>query len=162
MNERGPTYLEVLVGSLLLLFALLTVTGMFITGYASVNSAGNTTMGLSATRQLMEDIRRLPFDSLANMDDFNTDDPNTLPASGPEREVARRWRYALAGDGVGWTFTDEEQARWTNLSDQGEALNGVGTINVTAQSATVSEVSVTVSVPGTWRDMRITTLIARL
>jgi Tfp pilus assembly protein PilV len=161
-SETGSTYLEVLVGSLLLLFSLLTVSGMFITGYRNVDTAGNTTMGMAGTRQLLEDMRRLPYANLVNLDGFDTDDPNTQPADDPEREVARRWRFAMAGEGVGWSFTAEEKTRWTDLDVQGDELDGVGRLAVTQQTATMTEVDVTVSVPGAWRDIRVTTLMADL
>jgi hypothetical protein len=141
---------------------MLAMSGMFIAGYANVNSAGNTTAGLAAARQLMEDARRLPFDNLTSLDGFNTDDPGSQPADDPELEVARRWRYALAGEGVGWDFTSAEKTRWTDLAAQGQELNGVGTIGVASPSANLREISVTVNVPGRWRNIRLTTLVARL
>ena len=162
MNCKGTTYIEVLIASVLLLFAMLAMSGMFIAGYANVHGAGNTTAGLAAARQMMEDARRLPFDNLVNLDGFDTDDPMSQPASDPELEVTRRWRYAVAGEGVGWTFSDTEKTRWTDLAVQGDELNGVGTINVVVQSANLTEITVTVSVPGRWRDIQLSTLVARL
>ena len=159
--DAGFTYLEVLVGGTLLLIGLLAVAGMFVTGYANVNGAGNTTMGLSAARQVLEDVRRLPYDNLVNLDGFDTEDPGTLPASDPEREVARRWRYAVAGEGVGWSFTDEEKARWPDLALQGDELGGVGTIDVTQQTASLTAIDIEVSVPGHWRTIQLSTLISR-
>jgi hypothetical protein len=119
-------------------------------------------MGMAGTRQLLEDMRRLPYANLVNLDGFDTDDPNTQPADDPEREVARRWRFAMAGEGVGWSFTAEEKTRWTDLDVQGDELDGVGRLAVTQQTATMTEVDVTVSVPGAWRDIRVTTLMADL
>jgi type II secretory pathway pseudopilin PulG len=161
-RDRGFTYIELLVATALLFVSLLVLAGMFLTGYSKVGGAGNTTMGLAAVRQILEDARRLPYDSLVNLDGFDTDDPATLPASGPERDVARRWRYALAGEGVGWTFTSDEQARWPTLADQGADLAATGRIEAVATSATITEITVTVSVPGRWRPIRVATLIADL
>lgn len=158
-GEAGFTYVEVLIAAVLLAFALFSMCGMFVAGYANVNEAGRTTMGLSAARQLMEDIRLLSPESLANLDGFDTDDAGTLPTDDPEREVARRWRYALAGAGVGWTFSADEIARWPDLADQGDPLGAAGSLEVAARSATLTEVTLTISVPGRWRDIRISTLV---
>ena len=104
----------------------------------------------------------MPYDNLINLDGFESDDPSTLPASGPEREVARRWRFTLAGEGVGWTFTDAEQARWPTLVDLGDELDASGSIEVVQQTATLTRITVSVSVPGKWRPIQISTLIADL
>ncbi|MCP3982307.1 MAG: type II secretion system protein [bacterium] len=166
MNPRtcqsGLTYVELLVAVGLLLTALLGVSTMFVLGYTNVNGAGNTTMGLAAARQVLEDARRLPYANLVNLNGFDTDDASTLPASGPELEVARRWRYAVAGEGVGWSFTSDEKARWPALSDQGDALRASGSIEAVQISATITRITVSVSVPGRWRPIELGTLIADL
>ena len=159
-REAGFTYVELLIASTLLAVSILALAGMFVTGYATVNSAGATTMGLSSARQVLEEVRRLPYDNLINLNGFETDDSTTLPSNGPELEVARRWRYALAGDGVGWTFTAAESARWPTLNDQGQDLDASGTIRVEQQTATLTKITVTVSVPGKWRPIQLSTLIA--
>lgn len=158
----GFTYLELLVASSLLIVSFLALAGMFVTGYSQVDGAGNTTMGLSAARQIMEDVRRVPYDDLVNLDGFDSEDPSTLPDDGPEREAARRWRYALAGEGVGWTFTDEEKVRWPTLADQGQSLSASGTIEVVPLSATTTRITVSVSVPGRWRPIEVATIVANL
>ena len=158
-RSEGFSYIEVLVSAALLLISLLTLAGMFVAGHASVSASGKTTMGVSAARQLLEDVRRLPFDDLSNLDGFDTEDPTSLPEDGLEREIARRWRYALAGEGSGWTFTDEEQIQWPLLSDQGQQLGAVGRIEVNAVSGTVREVTISVLVPGKWRPFRLATRI---
>lgn len=159
---RGSSFIEVLVASLLVAMTLLGMCGMFVLGYSHVNTAGKTTMGVSATRQLLEDVKLVPFDQLVNLDNFDTDNPSSLPAGGLEREVARRWRYALAGDGVGWSFTSAETTRWTDLSVQGKPLGARGQIDVVQQSKDLNQIVVRVSVPGRWRAIEISTLIARL
>lgn len=161
-GSAGITYVEVLVGAFLLMITLLALCSMFITAYAYVTSAGNSTMGLSAARQALEDVRQVPFDQLINLDGLDTENASSVPEDGAEREVARRWRYALAGEGVGWSFTDAEKARWPTLSIQGDDLGGVGTIEVVAQSPNLMQVTVSISVPGSWRPIRLSTLIARL
>ena len=161
-RDSGFTYLETLVAASLLLVSFLALAGMFILGYSQISGAGNTTMGLAAVRQVLEDARRLPYDNLVNLDGFDTDNPATLPDDGPEREVARRWRYALAGSGVGWTFPDEEQARWPTLAEQGDALRAAGRIQAVSASATITEITATVSVPGRWRPIRVATRIAKM
>jgi Tfp pilus assembly protein PilV len=158
-GEHGSTYVEVLIAGVLLAYALFSMCGMFVAGYANVNEAGRTTMALSAGRQLLEDVRLLPPEALADLDGFDTDDASTQPADDPQREVARRWRYALAGEGVGWSFSSSEIARWPDLAEQGEPLGAAGTIDIVARSATLTEVTLTISVPGRWRDVRISTLL---
>lgn len=160
--DAGFSYVEVLVAASLLAVSLLALCGMFVAAYRNVNGAGHNTMGLAATRQLFEEMRRLPFDNLINLDGVNTDDVTSLPAAAAELEVARRWRYALAGEGVGWSFTEEEKARWPSLAVQGDDLGAVGTISVAQVNADLVRISVTVSVPGNWRDIELSTLIARL
>ncbi len=161
-DDAGFTYIELMVAASLMFVSLLALAGMFVAGFAHVNGAGNATMGLASARQVLEDARRLPFDNLVNLNGFNTDDVTSLPASDPEREVARRWRYALAGEGVGWSFTDEEQARWPSLVDVGNSLGGVGNLRVVQQTATLTAITVEITVPGTWRRVEISTVIAKL
>jgi Tfp pilus assembly protein PilV len=161
-GSLGFTYVELLVAGSLLMVSFLALAGMFVMGYSQVNGAGNTTMGLAAARQLLEDARRLPYDTLINLNGFDTEDPSTLPGDNPEREVARRWRYALAGEGVGWSFTADEKARWPSLEEQGDSLSASGRIQATQVSATLTRVTVSVSVPGRWRPIQVATFIADL
>ena len=161
-RDSGFTYLEMIVSISILLVSFLALAGMFILGHAKISRAGNTTMGLAAARQVLENARSLPYDNLVNLDGFDTDDPTTLPDDNPEREVARRWRYALAGEGLGWTFSSEEQSRWPMLAEQGRVLRATGRIRAVAASATVTEIIATVSVPGRWRPIRVGTLIAKM
>ena len=69
---------------------------------------------------------------------------------------------ALAGPGVGWTFSDDEMARWPSLAHQGASQDATGTIDVASPSATLRRVTVSVSVPGRWRPIEISTLITEM
>lgn len=160
-KEKGFTLVEALVAGVLLAFALLAMSGMFVTGYANVAVAGNTTTGLAAARHALEDVRALPFDSLVALDGFDTDDAGSLPADGPEREFARRWRYMMSGAGVGWSFSDEEIARWPQPADDLGAAGASGRIEVVLQSPTLARVRVLVAIPGSWRNVELFTLVTR-
>jgi hypothetical protein len=127
-----------------------------------VSSAGKSTVGVAAARQMLEDVRLLPFEAIPTLDGFDTDNPGTQPAADPARELARRWRFALAGEGSGWSFTSAELQRWTDIDDQQGRVRGTGTIDVVAQSGTLSQVTVTVAVPGSLRPVTLTTLVARI
>lgn len=159
-SESGFTYIEVLLASTILAVTLLAVCGMFVAGHSNVASAGKMTVGMSAARQVMEELKRVPFANLDALDDFDTDDPDSQPANDPEREIVRRMRYVLSGEGVGWTFTAEELERWSGLSDHGHKVNAVGTIQVTNESATLKRVTVRIAVPGRWRDIEYSTFMA--
>jgi Tfp pilus assembly protein PilV len=161
-DERGFTFVEVLVAGALLTTSLLAMCAVFLVAYSNATSAGKGTVGVAAAAQMLEDIRALPFETVATLDDFDTDDPSTLPANDPSREVARRWRYALAGEGVGWSFSDTEKTRWTDLTAGSGQLRGTGTINVAALSTTLAEITVTVAVPGRFRPIVLMTRVARI
>ncbi len=160
-GERGFTFVEVLIAAALLAVSLLAMCGVFVVAYANLTAGGRDSVGVAATEQLLEDVRGLPFDAVTALDNFNTDDASTLPGSDPAREIARRWRYAIAGAGVGWSFSTAEQTRWTNLSGTSGPVGGAGSIDVNAISATLSEVTVTVSVPGRWRPIVLATRVAK-
>jgi len=165
---QGFTLLEVLVGSAVLSVALLAMAAMFPTGYTNITDAGKMTMAVTAGRQILEDISALPFDNIGTLNGplgtgFDTTDPATLPAGEPERTIARRWRYALAGEGDGFTFTATEKAEWSTLSTgQGISLNGRGLISVAGLSATLVQVTVTITYPGKPTGVQLVTNITRL
>lgn len=160
-DTPGFTLIEALVALTILGVAILGIASMAATGYRNVDDAGKMTMALTAGRQMLEAVRSLPFDSLTNLDGFDTGTPATLPAADPERDSARAWRYALAGPGNGFTFTAAEKARWATLSMGGALAGGRGQISVVAPSATRRLVTVTVSIPGRWGSLQLATLIAR-
>ena len=161
-GQRGATYIEVLVAGVILALGLLGLCNMLVLGFADVTSSGKTTAGVGAARQVLEDVKLLPFDNITNLQGFSTDTSSSQPASDPEREVARKWRYALAGEGAGWSFSTAEKTRWTDLSVQGGNLAGVGSITVTSPSTNVREVTISVRVPGRFSNIRIATRIVRL
>jgi prepilin-type N-terminal cleavage/methylation domain-containing protein len=159
----GFSLLEVLVGAAILAVALLAMAAMFPTGYTNITEAGKMTMALTAGRQILEDISALPFDNINSLNNFDTLTPGSLPPGEPERTIARRWRYALAGEGSGFTFTVTEKAEWSTLSTgQGVSLNGRGLISVNGLSATLIQVTATITYPGRPTGVRLVTNITRL
>jgi Tfp pilus assembly protein PilV len=152
-----------MIGLTILVVGILGVAGMFGTGYTNVAEGGRMTLAVTAARQMLEDIRTIPFNNLPNLNGFDTNNPGTQPANNPEREIARKWRYALAGDGTGWGFTTAEKARWQNLG-VGNALFGArGQITVgdtTPQNPTMRQATITVPVPGRGASVQLTTLIS--
>jgi Tfp pilus assembly protein PilV len=157
----GFTVIEALIAVTILAVAILGIVSMAATGHGNVYDAGKMTMGLAAARQMLEDARAVPFDNLTNLDRFNTGNAGTLPAGEPERTIARRWRYALAGAGNGFVFTTAEMAQWSSLSMGNAPVGGTGQISVVNQGANLRLVTVTVSIPGRWRSLQLATLIAR-
>jgi prepilin-type N-terminal cleavage/methylation domain-containing protein len=162
MGDRGFSLLEILVAMIILAVALLAIARMFETGYTTATAGGKMTMGLTGARQMLEDIRTIPFGNLLNLDGYDTNTQATLPANDPELEIARKWRYALAGDGVGWGFTTAEKAKWRVLSSEGTTFGGRGQISVVSQSATLRLVTVTVAVPGRGVNIQLATLISAM
>lgn len=171
-GARGVTLIEILIAGAILAVALLAIANMFPTGYTNVTEAGRRTMSLTAARQILEDVRSLPYDNVTALNGFNSTNPATLPAAQPERDIARRWRYALAGDGDGFTTNATEQARWATLST-GVPLGGSVQVSVVATcpaapcppnpvSGTLQQVSVTVTFPARAGSMQLATLVARM
>ncbi len=161
-EARGLTLIEILIGMTILSVGLLGIAGMFSTGYTDAAAGGKTTMAVTAARQILEDMRLIPFGNLANLNGFNTASVGTQPANDPERAIARKWRYALAGEGTGWNFTTAEKARWTVLSTGGAIFAGSGQISVVNQGANLRLVTVTVPIPGRGVNIQLATLISRL
>jgi type II secretory pathway pseudopilin PulG len=160
-DSRGFSLVELLVGMTFLMVSLLAIAAMFPMAYVTTHEAGKTTMTMTAARQLLEDVRSMDFDDLINLNGFDTSNPATLPADGTERELARRWRFALAGQGDGFTFTAQERSRWASLSNSGVAFGARGRIAVVAQSPTLMRVTVTISMPRR-ADRTMATLISRM
>lgn len=162
-GSGGFTLLEVLVGATILAVALLAMAAMFPVGYTNITEAGKMTMAITGARQVFEEVSALPFDNIINLDGFDTLDPATLPPGEPERTIARRWRYALAGEGDGFTFTATEKGEWSTLSTGGGiTLNGRGQVNVVTLSATLDQVTVTITYPGRSPSVQLVTNLTRL
>ena len=163
-SMAGFSLLEVLVGGAVLSVALLAIAATFPTGYKNITQAGKMTMALTAGRQILEDISALPFDNINSLNNFDTLNPGSIPPGEPERTIARRWRYALAGEGSGFTFTAAEKAQWSTLSTgQGVTLNARGLITVNGLSATLMQVTVRIELtPGLATGVRLVTNITRL
>ena len=167
MRTRGFTLIEILIGITILVVGVLGVATMFGTGYSNVGEGARLTLAVTAARQMLEDVRTIPFNNIVNLNGpggtgFNTSNLATLPAADPERNIARKWRYALAGDGTGWNFSTAEKAKWQNLGVGNVPFDGSGLIVVTSPSATMRLVTITVNVPGRGNTVQLATLISRL
>jgi prepilin-type N-terminal cleavage/methylation domain-containing protein len=170
MDARGFTLIEILIGITILAVGLLGVAGMFSTAYVDVNAGGKTTMAVTAARQIVEDLRLLPFPDVAALNGFNTNSapPTSPPLSPAALAMARKWRYMVAGDGAGWNFTTAEKQEWRMLSTGGPATGGTvvfggnAVIQVLSTSPTLRQVTVTVPVPGRGVNVSIATLISSL
>jgi type IV pilus modification protein PilV len=157
----GFTVIEVLIALTVLAVAILGIASMTATGHGNVDKAGKRTMALTAAREMLEDVHAVPFANLANLNGFDTGNAGTLPAANPERDIARKWRYALAGAGNGFNFTSAERAQWSTLSMGNIPAGGRGQISVVNQTATRRLITITVSIPGQWRNLQLATVIAQ-
>lgn len=158
-DAQGFATLEILAAATVVAITLLSIATMYLTTYASVERSGDTTVAVGLARRILEDVRSLPFHSLNAIDGLDTDDPTTLPADDPERDIARRWRYAVAGESAGWSYTAAEKAAWPSFASPGPATRG--RIEVTAPSSSIRAVTVTLTVPGRAGDVELATLISR-
>ncbi len=166
-GSGGFTLLEVLMGATILAVALLAMAAMFPVGYTNITEAGKMTMAITGARQVFEEVSALPFDNIITLDGFDTLNPATLPPGEPERTIARRWRYALAGEGDGFTCTATEKGEWSTLSTGGGiTLNGRGRIGVgpdpLVPSPTLNQVTITITYPGRSTGVTLVTNISRL
>jgi len=151
-NDRGFTLVEVLVAAMILTVALLTLATMFPTGYKQIADAGRLTLATNGANHLLEDLGSVPFTSVRNLDNFDSNSAGTLPAADPELAIARRWRYMLAGSGGGFSFTSGETAAWGTVTPIGaraqvqirQADNGG---NVCPAAATTCRAVVTITIP---------------
>jgi Tfp pilus assembly protein PilV len=164
--------IEILIGLTVMTIGLLGVAGMFSTAYTDVTAGGRTTMGLTAARQIIEDIRLLPFENIADLNNFNTNNAGSVPPVDATRDpgrtmartMARKWRYGLQGDGAGWNFTTAEKQEWSMLTTGGSVpFGGSATVTVASPSATLRQITITVPVPGrAGVNVSISTLVSRL
>lgn len=170
-RQTGFSLIELLIGMSLMAVALLSIATMFSTGYNDVHAGGRTTMATSAARQVLEDMQTLPFNSLSSLHGFDTGNAASLAAltaGTPEYTLARKWRYALAGEGTGWpAYSAAEKAMWSTLTISGVRLGVNGQISVVQDSPTLRRITVTVQLPARIAGappipVQLATLISRL
>jgi prepilin-type N-terminal cleavage/methylation domain-containing protein len=157
-DHCGFTLVEVLVAAMILVVALLTLASMFPVGYKQITDAGRMTMAVSGARHILEDVGDVPFANISNLNNFDTTNVGSLPANDPERSIARRWRYMLAGAGDGFTFTGAETTAW----GPSPSFGGRAQVQVANTSATLRTVTVTVTVPGLAPNVTVSTVIVRM
>ena len=71
-NHRGFTLVEVLVASMILIVALLTLASMFPVGYKQIADAGRMTVAVSGARHILEDVGDVPFANISNLNGVDT------------------------------------------------------------------------------------------
>jgi len=159
-DRRGFTLVEVLVASMILVVALLTLASMFPVGYRQIADAGRMTMAVSGARHILEDVGDVPFANISNLNGVDTGSNAGVIAGlgGTESAIARRWRYMLAGSGDGFTFTSAETTAWGSVTPFG----GRAVVTVANTSATLRTVTVVVTVPGLPGNVTLSTVIVRM
>ena len=152
-NDRGFTLVEVLVAAMILTVALLTLATMFPTGYKQIADAGRLTLATNGANHVLEDLGSVPFTSVRNLNNFDSNSSGSLPAADPELAIARRWRYMLAGSGSGFSFTTAETTAWGTVTPFGgraqvqiRQVDNAG--NVCPAAATTCRAVVTITMPG--------------
>ena len=152
-TDRGFTLVEVLVAAMILTVALLTLATMFPTGYKQIADAGRLTLATNGANHVLEDLGSVPFTSVRNLDNFDSNSSGSLPAADPELAIARRWRYMLAGSGSGFSFTTAETTAWGAVTPFGgraqvqiRQVDNAG--NVCPAAATTCRAVVTITMPG--------------
>ena len=152
-NDGGFTLVEVLVAAMILTVALLTLATMFPTGYKQIADAGRLTLATNGANHVLEDLGSVPFTSVRNLNNFDSNSLGSLPAADPELAIARRWRYMLAGSGSGFSFTTAETTAWGTVTPFGgraqvqiRQVDNAG--NVCPAAATTCRAVVTITMPG--------------
>jgi prepilin-type N-terminal cleavage/methylation domain-containing protein len=158
-DRRGFTLVEVLVAAMILVVALLTLASMFPVGYRQITDAGRMTVAVSGARHILEDVGDIPFANISNLNGVDTATNAGVIAglTGTEAAIARRWRYMLAGSGDGFTFTSAETTAWGTV----QPFGGRAVVTVANTSATLRQVTVTVTVPGLPTNITLSTVIVR-
>ena len=162
VGGRGISLVEILLALSIMMVGILGIVGMFSAGYTNVAEGGRMTLAIVGARQILEDVRTLSFTNIGNLNGFSTGNAGTLPAANPERDIARKWRYALAGDGTGWNFTTAEKQQWSILKSEGVTFGGSGQISVVSQGATMWLVTIAISVPGRGVTVNLSTLFSKM
>jgi len=174
-THRGFTLVEVLVASMILVVALLTLASMFPVGYRQITDAGRMTMAVTGARHILEDVGDIPFANIANVNGVDTASNTGVIAglAGTEGALARRWRYMLAGSGNGFTFTSAETTAWgtvqpfagramVQVCDPGVVPPAPPTACAAPTHASRRQITVTISVPGLPTNVTASTIIVRL
>ena len=159
-DGSGFTLVEVLVASMILVVALLTLASMFPMGYRQITDAGRMTAAVTGARHILEDVGDIPFNNISNINGVDTASNTGVIAGlgGTEAALARRWRYMLAGSGNGFTFTGAETTAWGTV----QPFGGRAVVTVANTSATLRTVTVTVTVPGLPAGVTLGTVIVRM
>ena len=153
-EQAGFSLIETMVALVFAAFALLGFAHAFTASYLHVVREGESTMGLAAARQVLEDVKMLDLADLDELNGFDSTNVETLPQDQPQRNVARRLRYAVGGTDGSWSVTEAERARWARTEGEGHSPDGRATITVESPSATLRRVVVSVWMPG--RDTPVT------
>jgi prepilin-type N-terminal cleavage/methylation domain-containing protein len=158
-DRRGFTLVEVLVASMILVVALLTLASMFPVGYKQIADGGRMTMAVSGARHILEDVGDVPFANISNLNGVDTASNSGVIAGlgGTEAAIARRWRYMIAGSGNGFTFTGAETAAWGTP----QPFAGRAVVTVANTATNLRTVTVTVTVPGLPGNVTMGTVIVR-
>ena len=166
-NERGFTLVEVLVASMILLIALLTLATMFPTGYKQIADAGRLTLATNGANHILEDLGSVPFANVRNLDNVDTDNSASMPGADPELAIARRWRYMLKGSGGGFTFTTAENTAWGTVTPIGaraqvQIRQVDNAANVCPNTATTCRAVVLITMPGLPSNVVLSTILVRM
>jgi type II secretory pathway pseudopilin PulG len=150
-NSAGFTLIEVLIAFLIITVALVAIVGMFPQGYRQVTDAGRLTLGVATARQILEDMRTVPFNNLVNLNGFDSQNPATIPV-GPsaEQAIATRWQN---------DFPPGEGQATVQVDDCGNVANPCA---LAAPNAALRQVRVTVSLTALTQSVQLTTLIVRM
>lgn len=158
-SQRGFATIEILAAVTLVAIMLLSIAAMYLTAHSTVERSGNSTVAVAVARQALEEMRSLPYDSLVELDGFDTTLISSLPSNDPERTLARKWRYAVAGESDGWSYTTAEKTKWSSFAGEGATMQG--RIDVTSPSTSLRAVTTTLIIPGHPNDVQLATLISR-
>jgi prepilin-type N-terminal cleavage/methylation domain-containing protein len=144
MRDRVPgrpgfSLIELVIAMTVLSVALLAIAGMFHVGYRDVASGTDITLATETGRQMLEELRTLPFDGLDLFlgGGWQTDAAVPLVADDdPFRDekllavdLARKWQYTFEGTGV-----PPANEGWVTLrsgrGDAGSVARGTARITV--------------------------------
>jgi prepilin-type N-terminal cleavage/methylation domain-containing protein len=157
--RRGFSLIELLIGLTILSIALLAIATMFHVGYSDVSSGATTTMATEAGRQILEEVRTLPFGSLDFLNDYNTGSAPSVPnPMNPDQAAAlammQKWRYVFAGVG-----TPPVDSGWVTLrSGRGDVVAGQSGSQLFEGAAQISVVTPATPAPPVSDRLRLVTV----